>query len=47
MMQFLDTTEQEVVYLRVFLELSFKEIGVKLNKSENWSRVTFFAVEKN
>lgn len=42
MMQFLDTTEQEVVYLRVFLELSFKEIGVKLNKSENWSRVTFF-----
>ena len=33
---------REVVYLRVFGELSFKEIGEIFGKSENWARVTFY-----
>lgn len=33
---------REVVYLRVFGELSFKEIGDVFGKSENWARVTFY-----
>lgn len=41
-MQALDSIEREVIYLRTFPELSFKEIGEVLNKSENWARVTFF-----
>lgn len=30
------------MYLRVFGELSFKEIGEIMEKSENWARVTFY-----
>lgn len=41
-MQGLDSLEREVVYLRNFADLSFKEIGEVLGKSENWARVTFF-----
>lgn len=41
-MQQLDSVERDVIYLRNFAELSFKEIGEVLNKSENWSRVTYF-----
>lgn len=33
---------REVVYLRVFGELSFAEIGDVMGKSENWARVTFY-----
>ena len=33
---------REVVYLRVFGELSFREIGDVLGKTENWARVTFY-----
>ena len=33
---------KEVMYLRVFGNLSFKEIGEVLNKPENWARVTFY-----
>ncbi len=33
---------REVVYLRIFGELSFKEIGEVFGKSENWARVTFY-----
>ena len=33
---------REVVYLRVFGELSFKEIGRILNRTETWARVTFY-----
>lgn len=33
---------REVVYLRVFGDLSFKEIGAVLGKTENWARVTFY-----
>lgn len=33
---------REVMYLRVFGNLSFKEIGEVMGKTENWSRVTFY-----
>ncbi len=38
----LDEKTKEVMYLRLTGELSFKEIGIILNKSENWTRVTFY-----
>lgn len=33
---------REVMYLRLFGELSFREIGDILERSENWARVTFY-----
>ncbi len=33
---------REVLYLRLFGQLSFREIGEVLRKSENWARVTFY-----
>ena len=41
-MQRLDEKTREVMYLRITGELSFKEIGTILNKTENWARVTFY-----
>ena len=41
-MQTLDDKTREVMYLRITGELSFKEIGIILNKTENWARVTFY-----
>lgn len=41
-MQQLDEKTREVIYLRITGELSFKEIGTILNKTENWARVTFY-----
>lgn len=41
-MQNLDEQTREVIYLRITGELSFKEIGIILNKTENWARVTFY-----
>lgn len=38
----LDEIHKRVVFLRVSGELNFKEIGLLLNKSENWARVTFY-----
>ena len=45
-MQKLDNNSKEVVYLRITGELSFKEIGNILNKTENWARVTFYRARK-
>lgn len=45
-LQNLDVATREVIYLRLTGELSFKEIGKILNKSENWARVTFFRAKK-
>lgn len=45
-LQKLDATAREVMYLRLTGELSFKEIGKILNKSENWARVTFFRAKQ-
>ena len=33
---------REVVYLRSLGQLSFREIGDVLGKTENWARVTFY-----
>ena len=33
---------KEVVSLRVFGELSFKQIGILFGKTENWARVTYY-----
>ena len=41
-MQKLDNKTREVMYLRITGELSFKEIGIIMNKTENWARVTFY-----
>lgn len=41
-MQRLDEKTREVMYLRITGELSFKEIGTVLNRTENWARVTFY-----
>ena len=41
-MQNLDEKTREVLYLRITGELSFKEIGEILGKTENWARVTFY-----
>ena len=41
-MQALDEKTREVIYLRITGELSFREIGIILNKTENWARVTFY-----
>ena len=38
----LDEISQKVMYLRVKGEMSFKEIGDILGKSENWARVSFY-----
>ena len=37
---------RETVTLRVMSDLSFKEIGSILGKSENWARVTFFRAKQ-
>ena len=31
-----------MIYLRIVGELTFKEIGVIMDKTENWARVTFY-----
>lgn len=42
MIQKLDAVAKDVVYLRIFAELSFKEIADIVGKSENWARVVFY-----
>ena len=37
---------RQVVKLRVMSDLSFKEIGAIVGKSENWARVIFFRAKK-
>ena len=33
---------RELLYLRIFGNLSFREIGEIMGKSENWARVSFY-----
>ena len=42
MLHGLEDPYREVIYLRVFGNLSFKEIGDILQKTENWARVTYY-----
>lgn len=37
---------RQVVTLRVMSDLSFREIGLIIGKSENWARVTFFRAKQ-
>ena len=37
---------REIFSLRIFAELSFKEIGAVFGRTENWARVTFFRAKK-
>ena len=40
--QKLDSDTRNVIYLRLFGELKFKEIADIMNKTESWARVTFY-----
>ncbi len=42
MIQRLLPEERDVVYLRIFADLSFREIGTVMGRSENWARVIFY-----
>lgn len=37
---------REILYLRIFGSLSFKEIGEIMGKTENWARVNFYRAKK-
>ncbi|MEG2053821.1 MAG: sigma-70 family RNA polymerase sigma factor [Oscillospiraceae bacterium] len=41
-MQNLPSQMREVIYLRIIGDLSFKDIGEIVGKSENWARVNFY-----
>lgn len=38
----LDNPYKDVVYMRLFADLSFDEIGTIFDKNSNWARVTFY-----
>lgn len=38
----LDECSKEVIYLRIRGELSYKEIGTIMGKTEEWARITFY-----
>lgn len=42
MIQAMDDPYKEVMYLRLTGDLSFKEIGEILERTENWARVTYY-----
>ncbi len=44
--QVLSPEAREVLYLRLFGDLSFRQIGDILSKSENWARVTFYRAKE-
>lgn len=37
---------RKVVYLRVSEDLSFREIGELMGKTENWARVTYYRAKE-
>lgn len=45
-MQNLPVQMREVVYLRTMADLSFREIGEILGRSENWARVNFYRAKE-
>jgi len=44
--QKLDNISKEIIYLRMFGNLSFIEIGEILGKTANWARVTFYRAKE-
>lgn len=45
-MQKLDTVSREIIYLRMFGNLNFIEIGKILGKTPNWARVNFYRAKE-
>ncbi|MBP3595544.1 MAG: sigma-70 family RNA polymerase sigma factor [Lachnospiraceae bacterium] len=45
-LQKLPDAMREVVYLRVMSDLSYREIGEIMGKSENWARVNFYRAKE-
>ena len=45
-MQKLDTISREIIYLRMFGNLSFIEIGEILGKTAHWARVNFYRAKE-
>lgn len=43
----LSEEKREVVVLRLFQEMSFKEIGFVLGRTENWARVTYYRAKEH
>ncbi len=43
----LSDSQREVVYLRMYGDLSFADIGEVMDRSENWARVTFYRAKEN
>ena len=37
---------REILYLRIFGNLSFREIGEIMGKSENWARVNYYRAKE-
>ena len=37
---------REILYLRIFGGLSFKEIGEIMGKTENWARVSYYRAKE-
>ena len=37
---------REILYLRIFGNLSFREIGEIMGKSENWARVSYYRAKE-
>lgn len=44
--QKLDNISREIIYLRIFGNLNFIEIGEILGKTPNWARVTFYRAKE-
>ena len=44
--QKLDNISREIIYLRMFGNLNFIEIGEILGKSANWARVKFYRAKE-
>lgn len=45
-MQKLETISREIIYLRMFGNLNFIEIGEILGKTPNWARVNFYRAKE-
>lgn len=45
-MQKLDTVSREIIYLRMFGNLNFIEIGEILGKTPNWAQVNFYRAKE-
>lgn len=43
----MDEPYRKVFHLRVFAELSFREIGEACGRNENWARVTYYRAKNN